>query len=182
MQQLVDILEDYLQRNFNEHTLKVFRQLWMKSNVSEFDIAEHLRLSINYVRNLLYGLHAFNLVNSTRKKDRQKGWYIYYWTFNVKHAVRLILQEKGEQLAVLDKSEGQGSRERYACPEQHVVFNEVRALEHEFKCPECERLLVRQTTSVNPEELQRRQEELRREIEFLQQPLLLREKPEKKPA
>src|SRR3989344_2493283 len=112
MQQLVDILEDYLQRNFNEDTLKVFRQLWMKSNVSEFDIAEHLRLSINYVRNLLYGLHAFNMVNSTRKKDRQKGWYIYYWTFNVKHAVGLILQEKQQQLVALKKSRGEESKER----------------------------------------------------------------------
>src|SRR3989344_4559638 len=103
MQELIKLFEEHIKSISNEDTIKVFRQLWGKVNVSEFDIAENLKLSINYVRNLLYGLHAHNLVTSTRKKDRQKGWYIYYWTFNIRHAVDVITAKKKSRLKSLEK-------------------------------------------------------------------------------
>ena len=171
MQELVKILEDYIKENFNEDTIKVFRQLWGKSNVSEFDIAENLKLSINYVRNLLYGLHAGNLVSSTRKKDRQKGWYIYYWTFNLKHAVGVLLAKKKSKLEQMEKQLNRDAEEKYNCPDGHVEFNAVRALEHGFKCPECEQVLIRKSKEFDKEALIAGIDYLKKEIDVLSVPI-----------
>ena len=74
-----------------------------KENVSEFLLAEKLELGINHVRNRLYRLQKHNLVSSMRKKDKQKGWYIYYWTFNLVQAKSLIKSLKEEEIGSLKK-------------------------------------------------------------------------------
>ena len=33
---------------------------------------------------MIYKLYHADLVEFTRKKDKTKGWYIYYWTFKLK--------------------------------------------------------------------------------------------------
>src|SRR3972149_7889364 len=72
-----------------------------KKNVSEFKIAESMGVTVNVVRNMLYRLYHKNLVSFVRKKDKKKGWYIYYWTFNIKRIKFLadsINKEKMEKL------------------------------------------------------------------------------------
>ena len=54
----------------------------MVRNISEFKIAEELKIDVHLVRNILYRLNNFNLATYIRKKDREKGWYISYWTLN----------------------------------------------------------------------------------------------------
>src|SRR3989344_9037192 len=129
MQELVKLFEEFIKEIASEDTLKVFRSLDGKTNVSEFDLAEELKMSINYVRNLLYGLHAHNLVTSTRKKDRQKGWYIYYWTFNVKHAIDLLLIKKRNKVAELKKLLDEREETYYVCPDKHIRVDSVDAIE-----------------------------------------------------
>ena len=53
-----------------------------KKRVSEFKIAEDLKVDVHYVRVLLYKLDSQHLVTYIRKKDIQKGWYISYWQIN----------------------------------------------------------------------------------------------------
>ena len=65
--------------------ISLVRSLKNKKNVSEFKIAETLKQEVNITRNMLYRLYDANLVTFIRKKDKVKGWYIYYWTFNPKH-------------------------------------------------------------------------------------------------
>jgi len=72
-----------------------------KKNVSEFKLAETLEEEINLVRNKLYRLYHANLVSFNRRKDKKKGWYIYYWTFKVKRVKTLMLKIKKERLEKL---------------------------------------------------------------------------------
>ena len=67
-----------------EDVLPLVERLRGRQNVSEFILADEVQHEINAVRNMLYRLYHANLVTFTRKKDKQKGWYIYYWTFNPK--------------------------------------------------------------------------------------------------
>ena len=181
MQELVKLFEEFIKEIASEDTLKVFRSLDGKTNVSEFDLAEELKMSINYVRNLLYGLHAHNLVTSTRKKDRQKGWYIYYWTFNVKHAVDLLIKRKEKQLQHLQVSLELRENIIYRCPDKHVQFDAAEALEHGFKCPECEQLLMSEDAAANKEQVEKLIEKVKQDLEVLRQPLELPQpEPEKK--
>ena len=67
-----------------DDVLLLVKALKNKKNVSEFVLAENIKQEINATRNMLYRLYDSNLVTFIRKKDKKKGWYIYYWTFNPK--------------------------------------------------------------------------------------------------
>src|SRR3989339_193256 len=51
--------------------------------VNEFNIAKKLDITINQTRNILYRVSEFGLVSSIRKKDKKKGWYTYFWKFEI---------------------------------------------------------------------------------------------------
>ena len=54
-----------------------------KKYVNEFLIAKKLDITINQTRNILYKLSDSGLVSSTRKKDKKKGWYTYFWKIEI---------------------------------------------------------------------------------------------------
>ena len=58
----------------------LIQQLQGKQNVSEFELAARTKKDIKLVRRILYALYNHNVIGFIRKKDKQKGWYIYYWT------------------------------------------------------------------------------------------------------
>ena len=184
MQQLIELIEIFIEKKFGEDSLKVFKTIGIKENVSEFDIAETLNKNINYVRNLLYKLYSWNLVYSTRKKDRQKGWYIYYWTFNFKHARDLLIINKNKKLgklkAILNKDLYE---EIYLCPNGCITFKIGDAMEQGFKCPECESVLKKKESGNDDEKVKKDIENLKKDIELLKRPIeikLIKEEEEKK--
>src|SRR3989344_3647499 len=155
-----------------------------RQNVSEFKIAEKLGLTVNEVRNVLYRLQDKNLVFFTRKKDKKKGWYVYFWTFDMPKARDLILERKQEQQAELQrilKEETQGNV--YVCPNKCVRANAELALEYHFKCPECDAVLIEENVEKRTEKTHKELEKLGVEIDEvskIQKPLPPPE-PEKKP-
>ena len=155
-----------------------------KQNVSEFKIAEKMNITVNEVRNVLYRLQDRNLVFFTRKKDKKKGWYIYFWTFDMPKARDLMLEIKQEKKQFLHKTlkeEKQGNV--YTCPNKDPVrFNAEVALEHQFRCPECDAVLVEENVEKRSEKIKKELETLHLEIDELskiQKPLPKIE-PEKK--
>ncbi len=115
-----------------------------KENVSEFKLAETLNMNINQVRNFLYKLQKYNLITSTRKKDKKKGWYIYYWTFNVAQAIALSASLKKTRLSSLKKRlEAEENTEYYTCTRKCKKLDLEEAMELNFKCDECSNLLNR---------------------------------------
>src|SRR3989344_9465552 len=77
-------INEIIKEAIGEDSLKVVEFLKDKKNISDFKIAEKTDTDIHEIRNILYRLYNQNLVTYYRKKDRQKGWYISYWTFNKK--------------------------------------------------------------------------------------------------
>jgi len=80
------IIEDLI----NKQSVEIIDLLAGKKNVNEFSIAKNLDLTINQTRNILYKLSDFGLVSFIRKKDKRKGWYIYFWTLNTHQALSLL--------------------------------------------------------------------------------------------
>ena len=112
--------------------------LFGKKHVNEFFIAKKLKLTINQTRNILYKLSDEGLVSSIRKKDKKKGWYTYFWTFNTDKALAL---SKRIILKNIDQLEHQlNSRHQkrfYKCKVCSTEVTEENALLHEFTCQEC---------------------------------------------
>src|SRR3989338_6605908 len=84
-----------------QEAVPIVQYLKGKKNISEFKIAESIKAEVNSVRKMLYAMQTSNLVSYYRKKDRQKGWYISYWTLKPESFDYLSLATKKQKLQQL---------------------------------------------------------------------------------
>ncbi len=138
----VDFVEEVVTQVAGPDVVRLVRILRNKENVSEFTLANQMKLEINKTRNMLYRLYESSLVTFTRKKDKKKGWYIYFWTFNEPRTFDLmkeLRQQKTERLK--ERLIREQSNQFYLCENKCIRLDFDKAAELEFKCPECEKLL-----------------------------------------
>lgn len=131
---LISIIYDILDKN----TSDTVRLLIDKKNVNEFLIAKKLKLTINQTRNMLYRLSDLGLVSFTRKKDKKKGWYTYFWTLNLDKSFQMlenILRKKMDELNFQLKSKE--TKRFYSCKVCKTEVSEETALLNNFTCREC---------------------------------------------
>ena len=121
-----------------EIAIELVSYLKNKKNISEFKIADVLKKDIKEIRRTLYLLVNHNVVSSIRKKDKKKGWYIYYWTLNtdqIKYLFKNLKVKKVEKLK--ERLEREKSSLFFVCENKCIRLNFDQAIEFEFKCPEC---------------------------------------------
>ncbi len=112
--------------------------LYNKKDVNEFNIAKRMNLTINQVRNILYKLSADGLVSFIRKKDKRKGWYIYYWTLGSEKCLVKLEQALMKKIADLNALlRSRETKRFYVCKPCGIEVSEEKALEHGFSCEEC---------------------------------------------
>jgi transcription initiation factor TFIIE subunit alpha len=131
-----------------EEGLLLIKELYGKENVSEFDLAKRTKYDIKIVRKMLYLLYNNNLVGFNRKKDKEKGWYIYYWTL-IPESIRFIyFKRKREQLVRLNEKMLEEEKELFfICPNDCVRLNFDQGMDFEFHCPECGELITQDTSN-----------------------------------
>lgn len=128
-----------------EDVLPLVHVLKNKKNVSEFSLAEKIETEINITRNMLYRLYHANLVSFIRRKDKQKGWYIYYWTFKDKSIKQLMGNLKKLRLEKLRERLGRESGGNFfMCGSSCMRLSFDQAMDFEYKCPECGMLMEQQ--------------------------------------
>ena len=140
-------VQDTVKEVIGEDSIEIIDYLKDKKNVSDFKIAEKIDRDIHEVRNILYRLYNHNLVSYYRKKDRQKGWYISYWTFNKKKVKDLLdktTREKLEKYSTRLKEEEANFGNFYLCPNACVRVGFEKAVDLEYRCPECGNILNHQ--------------------------------------
>ncbi len=143
-------IEEVIVSILGEEGLLLTKEMKDRENVSEFDFASKLKKDIKVIRKMLYLLYNNNLVDFTRKKDKEKGWYIYYWTLLPERIRYLYLRNKRDQLARLQEHLAVEQKELFfACPSKCVRLNFDQGMEFEFHCPECGELVNR----LNREEM-----------------------------
>jgi len=158
-------IEDMIFNISGNEGLAIYRILKNKQNINEFDIAAKLKLTINQIRNLIYKFEKYNLVSSTRKKDRKKGWYIYFFTFNEKEAEKVVLKLKEQRIKKLENLfELETAHEFYACPNQCIRMTLENAMENNFMCHECNSLLQPEKKDKNTAKVKKDLEMLKKEL------------------
>lgn len=161
-----NIKEEIILEVSGEEGLDIVKYLEGKENISEFIIAEELKIEIHKTRTILYRLMDFNLATFIRKKDKDKGWYICYWTFHkemINHTYYKLKQEKLDKLYErLTKEEGS---QFFMCRNACTRMDFEKAVDFEFKCPECGELMNQQDNSRTIEFLRTRIDELQKEID-----------------
>jgi transcription factor E len=110
----------------------------VNKHVNEFTIAKKMDLTINQTRNILYKLSDFGLVASIRKKDKKKGWYTYFWKFEILKCLEFLkglltkrFNELGQEISDRQK------KMFYECASCNLEYNEEAALLMDFTCDEC---------------------------------------------
>jgi len=180
----VKLLHDLVEEMAGVGTGRIVEILFGKKDVNEFLIAKKMELTINQVRNILYKLSADGLVSFIRKKDKRKGWYIYYWTLKTEKCLVKLegsLLKKIEDLnAVLNSRE---TKRFYICKSCDIETTEEKALEHGFTCEECAEVYELSDNSGPIRETKTRITRREKELKLIEGELaMIREKTAKKRA
>lgn len=150
-------------------TLDLVEYLKGKENISEFIIAKDLEEEINIIRNKLYRLLQANLISFNRKKDKQKGWYIYYWTLNLDNIKFLYFDIKRKRLQKLkDRLAREENNFYFTCENRCIRLDFEQATQFDYKCPECGELLNQEDNTSMKKELEKEIKELEKEVAELE--------------
>jgi len=134
----IKLLTDLVEEIAGEGNGRIVEILFGKKDVNEFSLAKKMEMTINQVRNILYKLSGEGLVTFIRKKDKRKGWYIYYWTLKTEKC--LIKLEQSLIKKIEDYKgllSGRETERFYFCSSCAIEVTEEKALENGFSCEEC---------------------------------------------
>ncbi len=116
-----------------EHALEIVRGF--SNNSSDEDMCKKLKIKISDVRATLNKLHSLGIVEYTRHKDSETGWFSYFWCLNVDKMKGWVNDRIEEERRNFDFSGG----EYYFCPScgGASIHEFVSASDFGFKCPTC---------------------------------------------
>ncbi|MCP3686266.1 MAG: hypothetical protein GY861_26775 [bacterium] len=136
------IIDEVVAEATGEETVQVVKLIRGRKNVSEFKLADQLNQEVNYTRNLLYKLHERDLVSFIRRKDKKKGWYIYYWTFKPEQINGLMKSMRAKRLDGLkERLKREKGGNFFLCTDRCIRLDFEQAVSFDFKCPECGSLM-----------------------------------------
>ncbi|MBW2981928.1 hypothetical protein KY343_03555 [Candidatus Woesearchaeota archaeon] len=159
-----NVIEEVIAKVAGQDVIPLVMALKNKKNVSEFKLADSIKQEVNTTRNMLYRLYNANLVSFIRKKDKKKGWYIYYWTFDMKRARYLISELKKKRLIKLkERLAREKEGQFFLCENKCIRLDFDQAMNFEFKCPECGQIIHQEDNRELIEKIEKEIQELEKE-------------------
>ena len=139
-----------------------------KAHVNEFTIAKKLDLTINQTRNILYKISNYGLVSSVRKKDKKKGWYTYFWKFEILKCLEFLRELLLKNIDDIEKQILERQQKVfYLCERCNLEVGEEEALILDFTCNECGDIFKVKDNSKLIKELEKNLFKLRGELEVV---------------
>lgn len=133
--------------------------------INEFIIAKKLDININQTRNLLYRLSEHGLVSSTRKKDKKKGWYTYFWKLETLRTFDYLKEMLKKRISQIEHQiQSREIKTFYICERCNIEYNEENALLHDFTCPECGNVFVIKDNTKVIKEFKKNLEKFQKEL------------------
>ncbi len=116
-----------------EHALEIVRRF--TNNSSDEDISKKLKIKISDVRAALNKLHSLGIVEYSRQKNSETGWFHYFWYLNVDKMNNWVNARIEKESHANDFKEG----EHYFCPRCGGVsiYEFASATDLGFRCPTC---------------------------------------------
>ena len=91
--------------------------------------------------------------------------YIYYWTFDTKRIKYLSQSLKNKRLAKLkERLDRENEEQFYACDNKCIRLDFDQAMNFEFKCPECGKLIQMEDNKEKIEDIKKEIQELEKEL------------------
>jgi len=122
-----------------EEGMHIISHLFKVEKADEFEISKKLKEDVNFIRSVMYKMYTNNLVNYTRRRDAEKGWYIYTWEFAPKKLFNSLITSRQKELESLFKRiEDEKTREQlFHCPTCSINIDFNKSLELNFTCFAC---------------------------------------------
>jgi transcription initiation factor TFIIE subunit alpha len=109
-----------------------------KTDVSELVVAKDMNMTIQEARAMLYKLYEANLTRFERKRDKHKGWHISHWDFLDDNIIKLYKSQQMDKISSLkNRLSREQKNEFYMCNHACSRVEFEKAVELNFKCPEC---------------------------------------------
>ena len=101
----------------------------------------------------------------SEKKDKRKGWYIYYWSINLERIKYLVDDLKRKKVEKLSErlSREQGSQ-FFSCTNSCIRVDFEQATNFEYRCPECGELLNQEDNSEKITLLKKEVNEIQKDL------------------
>ncbi|MGD1003879.1 MAG: transcription factor [Methanoregulaceae archaeon] len=139
-----EILEDsaihaYLHRLIGDEGIELLKRFPAKGEHSDEDLAAKTGINLNSVRHSLYTLYEKRLAEYHRIKNNETGWLTYLWQLRIDKINDAIRQDLNLVLDKLERREKfEEENDFYICKECGIIYTFTKAIDNEFKCPECD--------------------------------------------
>ena len=152
LNRLLDIVNEIV----GDEATIIVEFLYSNAGASEFDISENVGFTVSQVRSILYNLKAKNLIDYDRKKDKEKGWYLYYWRVLPQNFETVYINEKKTKLQQFkERLETEENSIYYICPNFCKRLSFEDALAGNFTCEVCGSLMNEENKTRKIEMLKR---------------------------
>lgn len=127
-----------------EEAFEVVSHLKEDEETTDEEIANETGMRLNAVRKILYKLYDLHLASYRRTRDKQTGWFVYYWILEPERIHDLLREKKNKVLERLNQRLHYETENTFyhcnhdGCPRH--TFEEAMA--NAFKCPTCSNQLV----------------------------------------
>jgi transcription initiation factor TFIIE subunit alpha len=166
---IYDLINELVKKIAGKTNETVTSLLYEKKNVNEFKLADKLKLTINQTRNILYKLLNYNILTFTRKKDKRKGWYTYFWTLETDKALEALKKIKLEEIKTFENlMKSRELKQYYVCPNECLELTTETAMGHQFSCPECGSLLQPADEHKKNKEIANCTDKFKKELEIIE--------------
>lgn len=108
-------------------------------------IANKKDIKAPIIRKWLNLLHEKSIVEFTRKKDKKTGWFTYFWKIRPDKIIEFTVSDIDNEIKELEKKIEEIKAHNFACGCRTWTYNE--ALESDFVCPKCEKVIVEKDNS-----------------------------------
>lgn len=135
-QTLIGVIEDICGDEVKQVTLVLLNS---EEETTDEEISEKLDMRLNQVRKSLYKLYDLQLASFRRIRDKNTGWFVYFWKL---HPEKIDVFVENKQNEVLEKLQTRLNYEEenmfFTCKNPdcpRIEFQE--AMDLNFECPNC---------------------------------------------
>ncbi|MFX0169161.1 MAG: transcription factor E [Candidatus Hodarchaeota archaeon] len=127
-----------------EDAYEVVTQLKEDEETTDEEIRDGTGMRLNVVRKILYKLYDLHLASYRRTRNKDTGWFVYYWKLEPERIHDLLYEKKVKVLERLRQRFDYETENTFyhcnhdGCPRH--TFEEAMA--NAFKCPICSNKLV----------------------------------------
>ncbi|NPA47415.1 MAG: transcription factor [Thermococci archaeon] len=148
-----------------EEAQLVVKALQKKKEATDEELEEMTEIRVNTIRKVLYSLHEMGLADFKRVRDKESGWYYYYWHLETKRLPELIKARKLKELERLKRERDSTPQVYFWCgKEGHPTMTLDEAFEYEFRCPLCGDIMMQYDNTEKIRELDEMIERLEVEL------------------